>query len=203
MAKAALSMLERPAGAIPLSEYFNQRPRWKTFLAAKAECDRLMQPWDAHTKAERAAALAEFHADRQARKFRLFGRLGHSWEPYREIPSDTRLIFRFATSSAVEGDTGASFVKICVIPSPLPVASQGTAVTSRRNEKQVERASKFLKDTWPPHGVPPDGITVKTVRGMLDQQLETENRNRGLRTPSRDSVDRAIKRAKKAKAAGR
>jgi hypothetical protein len=115
MAKAALSMLERPAGAIPLSEYLNQRPRWKTFLAAKAECDRLMQPWDAHTKAEREAALAEFHADRQARKFRLFGRLGHSWEPYREIPSDTPVKFRLGTSTAVERVTNAEILNVCVI----------------------------------------------------------------------------------------
>jgi hypothetical protein len=202
MAKAALSMLKRPAGAIPLSEYFNQRPRWKTFLAAKAERDRLMQPWDTHTKAEREAALAEFHADRQAGKIRLFGRLGHPLEPYREIPSDTRLIFRFATSSAVERDTSASFVKICVIPSPLPVSSQGTPVTGRRNETQVARASKFLDDKWPPFGIPPNDLTVETVRGMLDQQLATENRNRGLRTPGWNSVDRAIK-IKKAKAASR
>jgi hypothetical protein len=217
MAKAALSTLERPAGAIPLSEYLQHRPRWKTFLAAKAEYDRLMQPVIvgflpsdeqkrsalARAEAERKAALAEFHADRQAGKIRLIGRLGHPWEPYRDIPSDAPLIFRFGTSTAVERDLGASIFKICVVPSHLPVASQKTPVAGRRNETQVERAYKFLKDKWPPFGVPPDDLPIKKVQGMLDQQLETDNRNRGLRTPSWDSVKRAIKRAKKAKPADR
>jgi hypothetical protein len=214
MAKATLSTLERPAGARSLKEELERRPRWASSLAARAEYHRLMQPLTVGVvpsdeekrtalerwEAERQAARAELHADRQAGKIRLFGRLGHPWEPYREIPSDAPVIFRFGTSTAIERTTRAEIFNVCVVPSAVP-ASHGVA-KGRRSEPQVKRAHNFLKEKWPPSGVPPKNITVETVRGMLDQQLETDNRNRGLRTPSWDSVNRAIKKAK-AEAAGR
>jgi hypothetical protein len=209
--------LEPPAGAIPLSEYLQQTPGWKTYLAAKAECDRLMQPVivgslpsdeqrlalaraEAERDAANAAARAEVYANHRAKKIRVFGRLG-PLDPLSEIPSDARMIFTFATSTARDTVTGTVLFNVCVVPSPGP-ASHGVAKGGRR-ETQVERALNFLKEKWPPFGVPPNDISVETVRGMLDEHLKSDNKNRGLRTPAWDSVKRAIKRAKKAEADGR
>jgi hypothetical protein len=149
--------------------------------------------------------LEKFQFDWQAGNIRLFGCMGNSWEPYREIPLHTQLEFKLAYSWAREKGTGAYVHNVCVVPTTAESGSTiSAAVEEKQRGRQTKRATAFLIKRFPPFGVPPDGMSVKAVHAMLDEELESENENLGLRTPSRDVVDRCIKRAaKKAKAAKR
>jgi hypothetical protein len=60
---------------------------------------------------------------------------------------------------------------------------------------QQRRVLPVLKKLYPPDGKVPDDVPTETVRGLVNDELASENRRLGLREASWDSVNRALGRA--------
>jgi hypothetical protein len=57
---------------------------------------------------------------------------------------------------------------------------------------QVDRVLRVLPTLYPPHGVPPLGVTIETVRGKVAKALAPESEQQGLAEPSWDTVNRCV-----------
>jgi hypothetical protein len=77
---------------------------------------------------------------------------------------------------------------------PVVIATPQPAVKAapKRPSPQSDRVLKVLPELYPPEGVVPSGVTIKTVWGKVGGRLDPENKQLGLGTPSADTVGRCV-----------
>jgi hypothetical protein len=70
----------------------------------------------------------------------------------------------------------------------------GAPDENKKVGSQKGRVLSVLKKLYPPDGKVPDDIPTEAVRGQVAGELSEDSKNRGIATPSWDTINRVLGR---------